>query len=276
MSATRSDVPRRLVLALPPDGASREGLRAAAGMADLIGAELLALFLEDERLLSAAAYVFPTGSAPGGAPPRMIEAARLEQELRRAALRMERRLRELTARARFAARFERLRGPMETALAERLEPLDVLVLFEPAEAGARVFGGHAAIITAASRERSVLSLPWRPAEAREGVVAVATPDPAHAASLIALAARIAGQAGARLEVWTPGGRPPAADGPGAAATLRNLDAPQAGREIRALLAGRTRLLLLDAAPHPALDALRALARRTGTPILSVPAGDERG
>lgn len=240
---------RRMVLALHPDGAGPEGLRAAAEFARGAGLDLLGLFLEDEAAVRAA------GHGAG-------DAAEMEAALRAEARGAERRLRAAAEAVQVRLSFERLRGAPEAALASRLQPADMLALLEPADALGRAFGMHRALAALAQGRAPALALPVRPSAVEGAVAVAASPQAGEAAApAVALGARLARAAGAPLEVWDDGG--PAPEG----AVRRDLHELAAAGALRPLLQRDVRLLVLGPCEPALRAAVTEAARRARTPLL---------
>lgn len=245
---TRGAVVRRIVLALPPDAGAASEMRSAVELARLLGAEVVALLIEDERGFRAVAHGFASEIGSGGPAARAVDPARLEGDYARLARRAERRLSDLAGAAHVRMRFERVRGLIEKEVAARLEKDDFLALFAPPRAIDRVFGPHAMLAKLAADLGGALDMPTR-ASTPAGAVVVIAADAADRAP-IALGEAVAGAAGARLVVRFEGA---------------------GGESLGRLLTTDARLLVLSArlADRDWAEALRRCAIRAETPVLTL-------
>lgn len=84
MTAPRAEF-KRMVLGLPQSGKDYAAVSATAKLAELLGLDLLATCIEDATLIEIAGLPFVRELRPLGAGWRPIEAAKMKQELDRAA-----------------------------------------------------------------------------------------------------------------------------------------------------------------------------------------------
>ncbi|MDP6706774.1 MAG: universal stress protein, partial [Alphaproteobacteria bacterium] len=106
---------RRVLVALDAGPGSRESLRRAAELADEMGAELSALFVEDANLFRLAGL--PAAEiALGSGARRPFETRTLERELRARAAEARAELEEIARARQLAWSFQVWRGQMREAL----------------------------------------------------------------------------------------------------------------------------------------------------------------
>ncbi len=180
---------RRLVLELGHGAIDPETMREAAAFAHLFGAELHALFVEDETLLLASALPFAREISPLSYRWRPLETGRLEAELRAAADRARRQLMEIAGAIGVPRSFEVRRGDLALHVTDSCVATDIVVVAPPGRIGTAP-GSRRLSETARRSAASVLFLPPRPGRRRGPIVAVATgaDDPA-----LGIARRIAAQ-----------------------------------------------------------------------------------
>lgn len=109
---------RRVFVALEPDCENLAAIERAALLAERAHAELHAIFLEDERLLDAAALPFTHYVCLSSGACNALEPATIQREYRALAERARRRLEELGRRLNLASSFEIVRGDRIAALAK--------------------------------------------------------------------------------------------------------------------------------------------------------------
>lgn len=259
---------RRMLLALPPAGASDAWLRSATGFAGVLGLELHALLVEDEEAYLAAAHA-PAEYAPGRAGPRGLDPARLEADFRALARRMEQRLRLAAGGSGAAVAVERVRGRLGPALEARRAAGDILALAGPEAPGAVLGGPAIGSLAEELRFGAALTLPAR-LPARPGLVVAALPEGAAAGAALDLAVRLALGTGGGLEVWSAGTAVPAPfAAEGVRVRARDLAALGDDAVVSHLLMRRTSCLVLGPARGAAAERFRRLAALGGTPVLSV-------
>jgi nucleotide-binding universal stress UspA family protein len=194
---------RRLVLELGHGAADPETIREAAAFAQLLDAELYALFVEDETLLHASALPFTREISPLSYQWRSLEPAQLEAELKAAADQARRHI-EAAARATGIRRsFEVRRGDLALHVTNVCVASDIVIVSSQRRMGTGTARGFLRLRDAACQSvASVLHLP--PTSARkQGVVvavAVSATDPA-----VDIARWIATEAHERLLVLAPAG-----------------------------------------------------------------------
>ena len=194
---------KRLVLSQPASAES-PATRLAMEFAELLGAELLGLFIEDIGLRRFSAMPFAREIHALGGDWRGVEPERFRGDLELAAARAERRFAEAAGRQ-FQGRLQVVRGGA-AALAEYSRVGDILVLRAPSAAD-WFAEPQASLLEAALRSPAgVLLAPRRLQLPRGGVTALATSadDPA-----VAAARAIAEAAGEPLDVieWRTRGEP---------------------------------------------------------------------
>jgi nucleotide-binding universal stress UspA family protein len=244
---------RRLVLALEHDAADQATIRQAAALAAMLGAELHALFIEDETLLHASALPFTREISPLSLQWRPLDRDRLEMELRAAADQARRRLEQVAAAAGVRQKFEVHRGDPTVRITEFRAESDIVVVAAPHPRNMQ--GVHRPRESAHHSAASVLFLPPMPGRADGPIVAVVrgADDPG-----LTVARRIAAEGNHGLLVL-------ATDG-GDGITARHIGGTHP-RDIDAALGDtRERLIVMTrngASAGPDLAAVR------GTPVLVV-------
>ena len=108
-----------------------ETMREAAAFAQLFGAELHALFVEDETLLLASALPFAREISPLSYRWRPLETGRLEAELRAAADRARRQLMEIAGAIGVPRSFEVRRGELALHVTDSCVATDIVVVAPP-------------------------------------------------------------------------------------------------------------------------------------------------
>ena len=266
----------RLILDLYWGSADQGTITAAAEFARLMGLDLLGLYVEDEAVHALAGLPFAREFRLPAHEWGAIEAGRIADEFRAAAMGAQRRLMRTADALGVAHAFEVLRGDPTASITSRSRPGDTVVFFEPRGAGDRSTRSFIRLWQAAlSSPASVLLVPVRLSR-RRGPVAAAvtrTNDPA-----LSTAARIARAAGEDLLLLIPERGHPTPEEAVAAARSIGL----AERKIHTrVLRGRStegilhaladcpeRMLVLErrmlAGPD---DALFAIAARCGVPVL---------
>ena len=247
---------RRLVLELSA-GADPAAMRAAAGLARLLGVDLHGLFVEDEALLGVSLFGFAREIDAVSFQWRALDPDGLAADLRAAAARARHALTEAARAAGLVAHFEVRRGDPVSHVADLRADTDIVAVWQ---------AGHAARDTRRVRESayrsaaSVLVLP-RDGARRDGpVVAVAADadDPA-----LRVAAGIAAAAGAATIVLS---ETPMALG----ADVRSIGGMDPLHIALALGATRERLIVLSRGRTGDIGASLAAAR--GTPVLVLEGG----
>jgi len=164
---------KRMVMALPADGPSDEAVAAATEIARVLQTELVGLFLEEEEVFDAVSLSITT-ELVAGIGPRRISRSRLEQEYRRTAIRMERRIQDAAGRARLTCRFDRYRGTTAKALTVSVSMGDLVAVFEPPRPEARAAGGYRELQRAAAEcKGSALLIPRRVRTVAGSIVVIA-------------------------------------------------------------------------------------------------------
>lgn len=163
---------RRLVLELG-QGASDPGtMRGAAALAGLLGAELHALFVEDEALLHASAFPFVREISVVSPRWRRLEPDRLRADLRAAAARTRRLLTEAADDAGVTFRFEVRHGDLAREVEEACAGADIVIAVPAVSLAAHALARLRAV--ADRQPATLLILPGRPGPARGPIVVVAS------------------------------------------------------------------------------------------------------
>jgi hypothetical protein len=118
---------RRVLVALDTVSRQPELLEPAVALATLLGAELDALFVEDETLLRAAGLRSSREIVLVSATERRISAADMARALRRLAATLQAQIDTMAARAGIIHRFEIVRGVCHRAVHEARASCDVIV-----------------------------------------------------------------------------------------------------------------------------------------------------
>jgi hypothetical protein len=250
---------RRLVLELGHGAADPETIRETAAFAQLIDAELHALFVEDETLLHASALPFAREISPLSYQWRKFEPDRLEAELK-AAVDQARRHLEAAAHATGVRRsFEVRRGDLALHVTDICVASDIVVVSAPRWMGTGFTRGFQRLrATACQSVASVLFLPPNIGRKHGSIVAVA----ANAAdNNFDVARRIALQAREQLLVLAPVGSVLAGE-----ASVRILPGTGAQDVVAALGDSHERLIVLTRADDTeGVGSVLAAAR--GVPVL---------
>ena len=188
---------RRLVLELGHGAVDAEALRQAAAFAQLLDAELHALFIEDDTLVHASGLPFAREISPLSYQWRKLEPERLATDQRAAAERARRRLIEAATASGVRQHFEIRRGDLALHVIETCVASDIVVV---GPRGA-THGARQLRETARRSAAAVLYLPAKPIRRRGPVVALVSgpQDPARP-----VAERIAALAHERLLVLPAG------------------------------------------------------------------------
>jgi len=192
---------RRLVLELGHGAADRVTMREAAIFAQLLDAELHALFVEDETLLHASALPFAREISPVSLRWRKLESDRMAAELHATAERARRHLMETADAIGVRRTFEIRRGDLALSVSETCAASDIVVLAQPPRESTH--GSRRLRETAVQSAASVLNLPPKPGRRHGPIVAAinGADDPT-----LPVARLIASQSHERLLVLTAGER----------------------------------------------------------------------
>jgi nucleotide-binding universal stress UspA family protein len=125
---TDAEKVRRIVMALDTASSALPAIEAAAGLALGLNAELVALFIEDERLLRFAGLPFARELGYASARSRPLAPAAVEHALRAQAEQLRRLLAATAKRLSLAWTLEIVRGEMSHSLLARTGASDLLVL----------------------------------------------------------------------------------------------------------------------------------------------------
>jgi hypothetical protein len=193
---------QRLVLELGQGAADPETIREAAMFAQLMDAELHALFVEDETLLHASALPFAREISPLSYQWRKLEPDRLEAELKAAVGRARQHLEAAALATGVRRSFEIRRGDLALHVTDLCVASDIVVVSPPRKFGSGMHGFRRLSETACQSVASVLYLPPNVGRKRGSIVVVAgnATDPN-----LDVARRIAFQAREQLLVLAPVG-----------------------------------------------------------------------
>lgn len=190
-------VVRRVLVALDASAPGRAALEAASVLADRIGAELAALFVEDENLLRLAALPRATAFSATGAGARTLDPISMGRELRVVGERLRRAVEDVASRLRVHATFRATRGHVLPEILAAAREADLVVIGRRGEnAGPRALGSTARAV--ASTGRAVLLIAAD--ERLEAPVVVAVDGSAEGDAALDLAAAVARAARGRLVV----------------------------------------------------------------------------
>jgi hypothetical protein len=251
---------RRLVLELGHGAVDQATLGQAAAFAQLLDAELHALFVEDETLMHASALPFAREISSLSFQWRTLESDRLQTDLRAAAEQARRQLIEAASATGVRQHFEVRRGDLTLHVTETCVATDIVVVGPVSRVATH--GSHRLRETADRSLASLLFLPDAPARRQGSIVAVVTgsDDPS-----LAVARSIAALGQARVLVLAPHGEDVDGDVRAPAdATVQDL--------VAALGETRERLIVVTRAAS--LDG-RELAAARGVPVLVVEPGEVR-
>ena len=209
---------KRMMLNLPPSAGDYGAVRTAAELSELLGADLIATFLEDPSLLELSALQCARELRTVERGWRPLDEAQLAHDFRRAAATARRLFAETVRSCSIEASFEVVRGSaMDVATAAQSD--DIVVLIEPKDHVERITQHVTSFAESAFKAASaVMVIPSRVSRKRGPVVSLATmsDDPSIAAGMT-----IARAMNERLVVLNTAGR---------AVSMRDLDeAVQASR-----------------------------------------------
>ena len=250
---------RRLVLELGHGAADPETIGEAAAFAQLLDAELHALFVEDETLLHASALPFAREISPLSYQWRKLEPGRLEAELKAAAERARAHLEAAAHATGIRRSFEVRRGDLTVHVTDICSASDIVVVSPPRRLGGGTTRGFRRLRDTARRSvASVLFLPPNVGRKHGSIVAVAG---SAADANLTLARGIAIQAREPLLVLTPAGSLMAGE-----PNIRTLPGTATQDVVAALGDLRERLIVLTRADDTE-DPGSALAAARGVPVL---------
>jgi hypothetical protein len=194
---------RRMVLRLPDSAGDYASVAFTAELAELLGLDLLGLFVEDESLMELAALPGAREFRSLGGGWQYIDAAQLELAARHAAANARRRFGEAARGPRAGMQFDLAKGPVASVFGPQSAADDIIVVIEPKNPAERVTHQFRQLVNVALNAPSaVLLVPSRIRRRAGPIVAVA--ESAHDPSLAA-ALRIAASVKERLIVLTPPG-----------------------------------------------------------------------
>jgi hypothetical protein len=196
---------RRVIVDLPVSAADRRALRAAAELARGLDAELRAMFVEEEGLLSLARMPFAREFRLPGHGWQPIAGEQIAADMRQAAQAARRMLEEVARAAGISGALEVHRGEAGALIETVCVETDVVVVLEPARPAERAVQGYVRRRLAAYRcAAAMMLLPPELPEERHGVVALAEDG-----GVLPVAARIAARLNENLTVLTRDGPEPA-------------------------------------------------------------------
>lgn len=263
---------KRMVLALPADGASDTALDVAITLARSLRLELVALLLEDESSFLAVANPNAIEVVDGSQTVRPLDTVRLEHDYGLFRRRVERRLKAVADRAEMALACESVRGPIGRTLLDDLGETDLLAVFDPPSVLARAFGALPNLAKELGAAKRVLAVPAEPT-ARGGKIVLLAGERADPSSEV-FARTLARLENAVLEIWKSG---IVAEEAGAAApvedVIRSTRDLETDRAMRRRLAQECRLLIVDPRARESIDFEKVirLSRHARTPILTLSA-----
>lgn len=199
-------VVRRVLVALDASEPSRAALEAAAVLADRAGAEIAALFVEDENLLRLSGLPRATAFSRGGAPPCALDPVSMGRELRVVGEQMRRWVEDVASRLRVRATFRSTRGHVGAEILAAARGADLVVLGRRGQnAGRGSLGSTARAVALAGGAVLLIAADER----IESPVVVAVDGTAEGDAALDLAAAIARAARGPLVVLAvPGGGAP--------------------------------------------------------------------
>lgn len=264
----------RLVLGLPsaPPG---HAVSFSVELADLLGLNLLGLFLADDSLLHLAQFPFARELRLMGGGWQPLEPERVSDDLELAARSAARMFAEAVKTRAPRSRFEVAHGPMRQTLASASTAADIIVIAEPSSPAERVAGQFRWLFEAAlSSAAAVLLLPAQPARRTGPVVAVATGAGDESVAVAASVAMVAQEPLVILEAGGGGLDYPAARlANEAGIPVRRLQLPggvsaNVGALLRAMSALKERLVVMSRLPADGEAAATIVARRA-VPVLII-------
>jgi hypothetical protein len=181
---------KRMVFGLLHSRADYASIDSAAAVAESLGLDLLAAFIEDPCLMGLAAQPFARELRPLGAGWQPVDAVRLGQELQRASEAARQRFFETVRSRNVGKSFQIARGSAAEVIAALAQGGDIFVLIEPKHPAERIsqqFTGFAEAALMSSS--SVMLVPGHTARLHGPIVALAiTPDDRSVRAGLALAA----------------------------------------------------------------------------------------
>jgi len=188
-------VVRRVLVALDASEPGRAALEAATVLADRIGAEVAALFVEDEDLLRLAGLPRATAFSVAGARPRALDPVSMGRELRIVGERLRRAVEDAASRLRVRATFRATRGRVEAEFLAAAREADLVVIGRRGQnAGPGALGSTARAVALSGRAVLLIA-----AEERlEAPVVVAVDGTAEGDAALDLAIAVARAARGRL------------------------------------------------------------------------------
>lgn len=268
----------RLVLGLraaPPGHA----VTFSVEFADLLGLNLLGLFLADDSLHHLARFPFARELQLLGGGWQPLDPERVSRDLDLAARSAARVFAEAVKARAVQSRFEVARGPLQQALAEASTAADIIVIAEPRSAAERSAAQFQWLFEAAlNSAAAVMLVPAQPPRRRGPIVAIAVSaddDSVAVAAALAIAAR---EPLVIVEAGGAGFDYPALRGASEAGiAVRRVVLPDgAGGDVDALLKAMSglgeRLVVMSRLPSDG-EAAAAIAARRAVPVLIIEAGD---
>jgi hypothetical protein len=268
----------RLVLGLnsAPSGHS---VSFSVELAELLGLNLLGLFLADDSLRHLARFPFARELRLMGGGWQPLEPERVSGELDLAARSAARIFAEAVKARAPHSRFEVAHGPLQQALASASTAADIIVLIEPRSPAERATGQFRWLFEAAlSSAAAVMLLPPQPARRTGPIVAIAVTADDESVAVAASLAVAAREPLVVVEAAGPGLKYPALRmATEAGIAVQRLPVPGSpNADVTAILdamAGlQERLVVMSRLPADG-EAAAAIAGRRATPVLLIePAG----
>ena len=172
---TKQPMPfRRMVLGLPHSAGDYAAVHTAADLAEVLGIDLLATFIEDTGLRGLADLPGMRELQPLGAGWRSIDTAQLTRDIERAAGTARRLFAEATRTRGIKARFDVAHGPAAEIVSALVQTDDILVVIEPKNPAERITQQFTALLDAAYKSASAMMLiPSRVARTSGPIIAIA-------------------------------------------------------------------------------------------------------
>jgi hypothetical protein len=189
MNEPRADF-KRMLLRLPQSTHDYAAVGAAAQLAGLLGASVVATFVQDADLVDVAALPCVRELRPLGGGWHPIEGPQLVRQLDRAAATAQRLFQDAVRAIRIEASFNVARGPVEDMMASAAAADDIIVIIEPRNPAERVTQQFSRLVDAAFRASiAVMVVPSRIVRTAGPIAAVISgPDDPSIRTAVAIAA----------------------------------------------------------------------------------------
>jgi hypothetical protein len=166
---------KRMVLRLPQNREDYAAVGMTARLAELLGLELVATFVEDTSLVEVAALSCVREFRPFAGGWQPIEVTRLAQEIERTSATARRLFKEAMRAVQTEASFNLARGSAADAIVSLATAEDIIVIIEPKNPAERVTQQFVRLVDAAFKAASaVLMMPHRLLRTVGPIVAFAT------------------------------------------------------------------------------------------------------